>query len=293
MSSRGFTLTETIVSLAISTCVISSIFSLFTKMSKQYKVIVETSSQTNIHQRISELALEIIRNYDSYPFLLRPRVHKKGLITYNDGSPNHIMNGALNRRPHPNSDAITSYKAEISGTIRVTQSKILSNSVNFEGCQRHNTLFDITRYQTYLGISADGLYELTPTSHKHLSQPYSPGPCHLIQFSLEKSMMASKLSINSIYTIKYIVPLRELYTIYIDRENNLRYLSHRGHSNIENQPIVENAPPLLISIFPSNDNKLLNLKITTTPKYLPRFPPISLLNHLSHTTYLSFLLNRP
>jgi hypothetical protein len=86
-----------------------------------------------------------------------------------------------------------------------------------------------------------------------------------------------------------IVPIEELYTLYVDTEHRLRYLGHRGADNIENQPLLPGVEALNLS---PDERVPRGVRARFKPLKQPEWM-LQAGAHLAPASPFTFALNRP
>jgi len=64
-------------------------------------------------------------------------------------------------------------------------------------------------------------------------------------------MLAAPTSSTALQSVSLLYPLQDVFTLYLDREQTVRYLQHLGSSIIENQPIHSGIASLRFSLVQS------------------------------------------
>ena len=92
--------------------------------------------------------------------------------------------------------------------------------------------------------------------------------------------------------VRQLIPVRRHYTLYTDLSRQLRWLSHRGEANVENQPLLSGIAALRLRLVPLLNGKILQLsgEIEAVGGQPRRF---SLMHRLGRFDHLNLLLNRP
>lgn len=228
----GLTILETAAALAVITPVLLAL-----------GLILHGASATTIRTRLAVerqlgglrlrgIYSDLLEDLDSHRLPVLPRVHKQGQILFTSGAANPVMQAAHGRRPAAHSDAITGFRLDPLRSQRVIEVSRQGEYFRYVGCRRFNTGFPANSYRSYAGLSVDGIVELTGQSLPH------PGRSDCRDFLLlaQDSMSFESRAADYPGNIRLLVPISAHYTWYLDEKQRLRFLSHAGAANIENQP---------------------------------------------------------
>jgi type II secretory pathway pseudopilin PulG len=266
LKNQGFSSLEALVSLFLVATVFSMTLPslkteiLFRKSTEQKSVV------TNLkHQIISELnyAFNAQGQYQDIPHYL---VHNPGQINFIDGNSHPVTYGSSDLQPSPNSNAVTFLKHK--PEIRFQIIKRLDSDLNFELCNFYSSLPNgNTGFKDWLAISIEGIVQISG-SLKRITNSNCPGGKQY-QGEFEISLQQMFSGTNSLFKSFFptpnllelaknstlILPVTEIYTLYVDNQNNLRRLSHQS---TENQPVIRNLKSMLIqeSIITDQSNRI-------------------------------------
>ena len=93
------------------------------------------------------------------------------------------------------------------------------------------------------GIGADGIIEL----HGDLESHTGRSGCVDYEIREAQRSMLNKRSSAVGHYINRIIPIKTYYTLYLDSNETLRYLSHNGEKITENQPLFNNVKKVTLS----------------------------------------------
>jgi hypothetical protein len=284
-NSAGVSTLEILVSLSIA---IPILFTLTVSLhqgvdalnlaSKQHRYILNVA-------RISNLFQSVLDDLDSHTFPIEPQIHHNGLITFSDGSPSPIMLSA--HGPVTSSDAITGLKLALDGSLSVRSNKLIGASVQLLACPRFKSNPNV-ELSCLLGIHSLGFIELKIES---VSKPNKEG-CRTFVAQFGKSMSVPSADSLSAQAVSMLIPIERHYTLYIDRDSQLRYVGHCAESILENQPVLSKIDMLKLWLDNLSQLPASLLKARVT---LQDNQPINLAgtNNLARTGIFTFLLNRP
>lgn len=236
---NGITTIEVVVALAVSMPLLTLFATGFHHSVYTYHKVTKTYRNYQTYLRTKDLFEQVMYDLDSHPFKLLPKIHQNGAIKFSDGTLNQ-----LHRTPNKKSDAITILRLDMLASHQVTEAK----SGQLTACARYEHNFSPQEYKGYLGIHANGFTELVGEVSNTNSL------CKEFLLVSTKSMMVPPTSGN----VLAIIPITQHYTLYVDNKHQLRYLSHEGANNIENQPIVKNIKKL--SLGYTMINSIVELK---------------------------------
>lgn len=261
LKTQGFSSLEALISLFLVTTVFSMTLPslkaeiLFRKNAEQQTLVSNLKRQI-----ISELnfAFDARGQYQNIPHYI---IHKPGKINFIDGSAHPVTQGTFDLQPAPNSNAVTFLKHK--SEIRFKIIKHLNNKLNFELCNFHSALPNgNTSFKDWLAISIEGIVQLSGSLKRITNSDCPGGKQYQGGFEISSTQMFS--GTNSIFksflptpnlealakNSALIIPITEIYTLYIDNQNNLRRLSHQS---TENQPVIRNVRSMLIDESISTD----------------------------------------
>ena len=238
--------------------------------------------------RTSARLQQAMDSLDSHRLDIPPRVHRQGRIAFTDGDPNPVVNLRTRNAPHPEADAISSLTLDLPALHDVFSLTGASPGAVFAACPRYGGPFSASSYEGYVGLSADGLLALTGRAAAH---PGRPG-CRDFALTPAKSMTISPAPPERILLVRSIVPITAEYTLYLDLQNQLRYLAHSAADNIENQPMLSNLAGLKLELVRLADHGLYAMEGWLQPAHGPA-AGFSLVNRLSRVSGAGLLLGQP
>lgn len=247
--------------------------------------------------RVRSILENALHSSDLHHLAFTARVSKHGAINFTDGSNNPIMQAPSPRAPAADSDALSTIRLESAYTLEVLKRNILGNATEFFACPKFPYKSagvsppspKLSTRENYLGISSDGLFELSGKVVFWKNDALSQN-CYQLTLSLAPSMVIATTPVIQIHNITTIVPMRENYTLYVDGDGNLRYLSHSAGNNIENQPLlggIENLR-LRLDYAPKLHTHALHADLKLLNGYEDE---LHFITHLAHIQHFNLLLN--
>lgn len=277
MRRSGFGTFELIVSLAIAIPAIAAVSSLLRQSAYSLKQTRQLKEESVNIMRLAGIIRGIAEDADLHPFHIPPRVHRAGNIRFTDGTPNSVMLHRSAMRPDPRSDSITYLRLDILAAQEITHVTITgSNELIIKTCPRFGNSFRPADYNSFLALGPDGFFEITLMDRELYAGEGKT--CMQARALPSKSMIAPP---PKSYFVRFLLPLKDIYTFYADSKRRLRYIGHRGEQNIENQPVLNNVQPL-------------KLTVAAGQYYQIRAgDDIVGFNRLTRVSFLNFLLNYP
>ena len=203
------------------------------------------TTRDEISQRFAIESLKVLQNLDSHRLPIPPRIHHRGQIAFTDRTVNGVTRTAGPNRPSMLSDAITTIELAPVRRLTVLQAPPASAAPPFRyyACGTGPDPLPPT-VRSYIGLSADGMFELVG--------PRQAGASGCAQFTLTatRSMSIETPPGSSAALVRTIIPVLAHYTLYRNQRGELRYLSHRGEINDENQPIAGEIGELAFRLIP-------------------------------------------
>ena len=279
---------EILVSLSIAIPLVAAlVFSL-------HQSVSALGLATRQHQKALDVAripsmLEwVLDDFDSHRFLISPRIHHSGTITYSDGSLSPLMRAGA-RGPLANSDAVTGLKLSIDNTLMVRSNVLIGSTLKLFACPRFKSKSPPPpKLSCLIGLHSLGFTELNAVS---ISKPNKSG-CRTLSAKFTKSMSAPLADALNAQAISMLLPIERHYTLYVDQHHQLRYVSHCVDKILENQPVLSNIKALRLSLDFVSQNPAVQLSaVITLPDQTTA--QLAFTNHLARTGIFTFLLNRP
>lgn len=260
---QGNSPVEVLISLLLLSLVLSAGYPLIQSITRQALEL------ERFHQRVSNsiylrrLLARVLDDIDAHPFPLWPRAHLRGRLFAADNGTLIIPGRSSDLDPHPDSDAITSFRLLARSSHRIT--KVLSTAVpvHYEACPRFGGTFDSTKIATFLAIGSDGFHELRGTSIRDRTA----SGCRIFSLTPTQSMFVHPLADFRADSVFELVPVDAVYTLYIDSQSRLRYLGYRGIEVIENQPLRENVEQLTLALHPLPESNHMLLRALYGPSH--------------------------
>ena len=227
----------------------------------------------------------VISDLDLHRIKLLPIIHRSGAIHYKNDSLNTVSKRTDNLRPTENSDAITSIRISAKNSFKIISRKKVGNLVEFTACPIFNLESLTQEIKAVIALSPSGFAELVGSS----SRLDTHKNCRMFTLSPVVSMSTAAVSIEQALSSSALIPIIAHYTLYVDSSSQLRYLSHLGEQNIENQPLIKNINKVSLVLTQHNGSfHLLKVQIAAGSSIPLEF---NLSNHLSRKHFSETLLN--
>lgn len=197
--------------------------------------------------------------------LFAPRIHQSGKITLGSGK---LLRLAGPHAPFHLSDAISFMQ------LRIADSFWIHNAASgLYACARFNPHAQLKDIRSFLVISSDGLAEA-------IGKATGNGRCRHFSLRLSDGIFFDADKIKSISFARVIIPIERTTTLYLDKHQELRYLSTAGTKIIENQPIskgllqfklsyksptIQEPATILLMLQSKQRQRQLELPLTTSP----------------------------
>lgn len=237
-----------LIELIVSILIIGILLLIFiTTFNASFKELNFTKKQNNISKNmtITYGVISLINNdIISHPFNIKPVIHKKGELNYTDLA-EHKYSNRVNVDFSPISYLSLNFKdiLKVSAKVKIQE---------FSACELFkNAKFTKSRYRSVLGISNNSFYELKIIDVKKTN--YKPD-CFLLKLKEGRSLVLKSDNLKSIMHINYLVPIKGVYTYFIDKLHTLRYLTSVNEEVLENQPVKDNMNLFTLNI--SNNEQI-------------------------------------
>lgn len=284
--SAGITLLETLCALSIASAMMLMLFQLVRQEVEIHQKLRWNFEAEETKNRIEALLRTGIRDLDRSTVPILPRIHKRGRITFTDGSPNPILSGPLLHRPLPGADAITFLKLEPRASLTVKAIAGRESRWSLLVCPRYRPTLH-TSVRSFLGLSADTSVELTTDRDVELGLA-----CRKISARASRSMLAKSSDHTDVPFVRILIPIVNARTLYVDRNKTLRYVGHRGGMNIENQPVVQRVKQFALSGRVANGWQVYGLEARYANSRSPEATH-SWVATVARAPTFNLLLNRP
>jgi hypothetical protein len=279
---QGFILLEVLASTVVCSLLLLMLAALLHGAIRQLSAL-KIARDTNLSQLAVESILgKVASDMDAFPIGPSPRIHR-GEISFTDGTPNPIMHGAS--PPSPDSCAITYSAVELEASMEIRSAVRQGSDTLYTACPRYGRGF---RSSDHVGVIAALPYRLAELVVSSAERGSSG--CVLIAAHAPKSMLTTPLSSDQ-EGVTTLIPVREIYTYYLDRAGTLRRISHRGELNVEQQPMREGIKTLCFDIhdIPGQPFFELDADVETLPG---RHFRSSMLHRLARMELFNFILQR-
>lgn len=287
MSAPGYCLPDLLASMVVLGIVTSACVKLTMNCSQTLVNAQHEDRRTAILLKSEILAGDSARAYDTSAWNIGLRVHKHAKIRFSDGALNPVMQGNQTLRPKSGTDALTSAALVTKHSILLVNSSRHGSRLRATACPRWQPLVATPAYKSFLGLLPDGFIELIADQRISSLQQ-----CRTLSFSFNRSMIAGTSSPEALLSIRALVPISHIHTLYVDRRGQLRLISHQGQRNIENQPLLEGLDKFTVKQWRASLHPLsgISLLIGTSPREAVN---VSFASRLSRVPSFNFLLNRP
>ena len=242
--SAGLGLLEFVVSMLIAAPLLTLF--LLTLANSSRAVFQITAQEAGIYNyaKVRALLQNLTDDYSAHTLLIEPRIHDQGVITFSDGAANSIHQAALKMQPAQSSDAVSALALDLRGSLRIFRAEKSGNTFRYFACLSLKDSGTIESPASFLALTVDGLLEL----HGELQSIRGRSGCFALTLRTGPSMT---IPINKSLRPEFsrlLVPISKNYTLYVSRQGELRFLSHRGGENIENQPLLTGIEQLTLSL---------------------------------------------
>jgi hypothetical protein len=281
----GFSTFELLISISLSAIILGPLVTLLHQLMISQLSLIKRSEESYQLLKLRGLLRGVLNDLDSHRFFFPPRVHPHGMITFSDGSPNPVMDGAAARRPYAESDAITSFKLDYTRVWRVLHSETEGDELKLLVCPLlESSGKDPPEFHSLLGLSLDGAIELT-------GEFSARRQCQEIVLHRGKSMVASQDPPRE--ALRLLLPMVDEYTLYVDQTGIVRYLAHAGGRNIENQPLLTGVRSLALTLRLLESVRIYEVEAQISVVHAEALKRLLLRNKISRQESINLLFNFP
>lgn len=298
-SEAGWSLIEVFVAIAVTIPLWATLGIEISRAAENYLRARKFHAVALCEERVISALQQGLHDLDSSRLVLPPRLHPGGNITFGDGTRNPIMDSP--RAPRAGSDAITFAYLESGAQYRVVRppaavsgalapDQPIGASFILDACPQYDKRINPDNHRSLVGVAVDQMREL-----KILGQrSHRRGGCVSLALRADKSMVVPAQEFEPVNnpsgtTFLVLIPIRDLYTLYVDANGTLRYLGHCGNENIENQPMSGGISELRVSM--SEDPFHLTALTAEVSCHAHRPRSFSDSNLLSRSSPINILLN--
>ncbi|MBN8548264.1 MAG: hypothetical protein J0M12_02990 [Deltaproteobacteria bacterium] len=230
----GFTLFELVAALAIAVPLLAALAVAVREETEAYRIARQRDALESGFFRVEKLLERVILDSESSSWAPLFRIHQNGKVRFADGSMNPVLQVATKRQPSRFSDAITSAALAVEHTLSIVSGELNGEVFSVRACPRYTFTAKAPTIRSFLGLTADAMFEVLPSQQKiQLGRE-----CRNFRLRATTSMFTLKASSRDLEAMRFLVPIEELRTLYVDRNKEFRYLGHRGDKNIENQALA-------------------------------------------------------
>ena len=272
LNNTGLSLFEIIIALIISAPLLAASIKILNNSNHNKKSLVKAYNFDYNYIIFDNYLQQTVGALDQHRFIIYPIVYKKAKI-------NFTITNNKQLEPNSNSDIISSLKFDmlnIQKVINIDKIKILM-------CSRFNEKFDPSKYKSFLGISQSGFYQL-----EILKIENNFNGCRSLYYKIIESRFFEYNNYES-NLIKYLVPIKEEFLLYVDSKRTLRYISLLGKNVIENQPLIDNFAVINLNLNYLFENNIINIEGFL--EYKNKKISFSHFNQLAREPFFNFFFN--
>lgn len=239
-NTNGFTILELLLSLVITSLIsIILCYTLNTTIRTNLRLRQELKTLTALNTVDAHLQ-RVISDLDRHQLNILPRIHHQGTLNFTDLSPNPAYKNS-NHKPKAENDALSILALLPAKTLKIAKLEKHLQYFKIHACLSKDS--KLGKPRSFVAVSLEAFTEL---HGEYIKVSKSPD-CYKLKLSHSKSMSLNGTADQARYARK-LIPVKDHYTLYIDNNNELRYLSHVGAKNIENQPLVAGIEALHLTL---------------------------------------------
>lgn len=240
---RGFSLQSTLLSALVCGSIISVCI-------QSVKPILLTSNWLTARIKEDERLYHVAglislmtREVDYHRYQITPRILKRGEIFYTNGD-------KLSLAANPDSDAVSSI------TFKGDEALVIHHFIN-------NKLYGCFRGDARPAAKTDLLLGISPDGERLFKGSKKIGGDRCDEFSIAPipSLVLPEVEINP-STVRLIYPVSREYLLYINNQNELKFLSVQGKEIKEHQPLEIGIHKMILSKQEINSGKLFIFSLT-------------------------------
>lgn len=248
-----------------------------------YSALIKAANTMQAFGKLNAHLSSIANENDQHIFKLSPIIHRNGLIKLGSGELNPVSRRTDALRPSLLSDAITHLDFHSKNIFKIKQVQQSGNSLRIFCCPKYDpSTTDIPLdIGTYLIFTTDRFSEFVGTRTPWLS---ASRKCFTVTGNVTGGMISGNRPLDEPYFAVGLIPIKKIYTLYIDSLGRLRFLGHRGPLNTENQPLADgpisvrystkNWPSsthsqLAATFWPSSNKEFQKTYLSRMPRYSP------------------------
>lgn len=262
---KGFSLFELLIGTALSGLVLALLAGLFQPALKLSEFLKIRKQEFYTLLRVEALLREAMEGVDTHRLAIFPIIHLQGALRYADGTEHPLRFRQDLLSPQPTSDSLTwvsvhtqslRWASEIQEVRKVDEKRY---EIDLEECSSTDRLIPAEE-RSLIGLSPDGIFELQVLARTIAE------PCAYYRLLLTKSMILPNRVADgrTLLTLRALLSVKEIGTVYLDRGARLRFLTHNGEEILENQPILEEVKELRLQFTSlANDTaRVLDAKLS-------------------------------
>ncbi len=275
---NGTTLLEVIVSIALASILLVAAGKLVLSSLNGYRLTKRRYGNDLTYLQLRHRFQQIMDDLDGHHFYLVPRVQLATELEFADGE---ALSFSKNLLPIEDSYAVTAIALDLKQTLDVA----FQDGSVFTACERYGHVVASEHNFGYLGLSVDGMFEMQGSGRNRLGR----SDCLDLNLRSEDGMLLESEKIRS-QPLQVLIPIRAYYTLYVDKNEQLRYISHKGKEITENQPLFTNVKKLEIEpkeLWGDINCLIVNIELSDNSKR-----DFTVCNRLGRIPSLNFILNR-
>jgi type II secretory pathway pseudopilin PulG len=256
---HGSALLEVLVSIGIAAIIFASLFPSYRFLLNYHK---GQSAQLRAANSISKALNTIQHDATSANTIAgfnNIKTHPQGSFTTTSGSSQFLPNTSVSLAPHPSSNAISFRHLDAKTLLVASEATEASNEILLTACSPHSSVASVTNWLI-----------VAPTGYLHtqgtLRRARADSSICISENTFKGTLRptADPVFGNTLESTKHLatpfllIPIEQNYTLYIDRNETFRRVSH---NSLENQPIELELGTLAIDQIDTSPNAAL-LKIT-------------------------------
>lgn len=288
-SRKGSGMIELLIGIAIAIPLIIAALNSLKSAASSYNSLIKAASTMQAFGKLDAQLLTLTKEYDQHLFKIPPTIHRNGQIKFSSGQLNQVSQRTDSLRPAKSSDAITHLDFHFKNKFKIRKIEHAGHHLNLFCCPQFgpSTIELPIDGGSYLIFTTERASEFvgTRTAWGPVSQK-----CFKITGNIVSGMISGTRPLEEPYFAISLIPIKRIYTIYIDSVGRLRFLGHRGALNTENQPLANGPISAKYNLknWPSSDHT--QIEATFWPATHREFKKLYL-SKLAKSSLLSLSLN--
>lgn len=266
--SAGFSLVSFLLALSISSILLSISTSAVTQAIQSSKMVKSATDEQLRIEHVKGVLSLLIRELDYHRLNIPPEIFS-AQVFWSDGS-----NAQIPKKY--NTDAISSFTLDTSSTL--VRKEFETNNLFF--CPKFSSKQE--QYDFFIGVGPDGLGAFKTNSLVSVQR------CQNLSLFPTRTLSRTFKEFNP-KRIKILIPIKREYLLYINTENEFRYLGIKKGLIVENQPLERDISEIKFSLTQFQSLPLFILDAEIKSKSIMIRSPFS--HALGRVPYSSYLLN--